>query len=149
MNTIEMFVIQGELACAASRGLHQHFMQSQSTMWQGSSHFADACHFLSCIRSYINNERQLYVEALIGAVGDGPLVAQINERARAVDELLDDIVMLHVDEPDGSFFRGMSELLSSFEQLVTLMRDSLPSLAGQSEETLDVRHLQVLLRNAA
>lgn len=149
MNTIEMFVIQGELACAVSKGLYQHFIQSQRPTWHGSSQFADACHFLSAIRSYVNNERLLYVESLVGTTGDGPLVAQINERSRAVDELLDDIVMLHVDEPDGSFSIAMGELLSSFEQLVGLMRESLTLMPGRSEETLDVRHLQVLMRSAA
>jgi hypothetical protein len=149
MNTLEMFVRQGELTYELSRGLCHCIVNSRREPWQGPRYFVDACDLLNCIRGFIENERTLFVEALANAGEQMSLAQKIDSSAHSIGARLDDLVMMHVDEPDGSFARGIAELVQSFESLVRLMRESLQVMRVEGVESLDLRHLQVLLRRAA
>lgn len=149
MNTFEMFVIQGELACGAVNGIHRNIMNCRHEFWHGTNYYREACDILTCIRQFLKNELTLFIESLELTAECRLLSAQLTACAVSLDERLDDIVMLHVDEPDGAFASAMETILKLFEQLVGLMRDCLPGLSGLADRTVDVRHLQVIMRNAA
>jgi len=115
----------------------------------GASYFDNAVRLLDRIRDFLDDELVLFREELV-SVGNRTLVSvRLSDSARKLDEMLEDIVMLHVDEPDGSFARSLAQLISTFEAVVQLMRDSLSSWSEGLGEIIDTEHLQMLSREAA
>jgi hypothetical protein len=149
MNTIELFVISGELKCGLVDRSYQHIVRSRRQPWHGPQYFEDACELVTCVRKYLKNELVLFCEAIMLTAKDLSTLAPIDSCARALSELLDDIVMLHADEPDGSFTRGIADITKLFEQLVHLMRESLTIINGLSQPPVDLRQLGVLMLSAA
>lgn len=90
----------------------------------------------------------MFIEAL-GASKDLSLLEQIVGCTRTLNELLDDTVMMHVDEPDGSFARSIRDVSLSFHQLVRLMRQCLSAMYDITDQSLDLSHLQVVMPSAA
>jgi hypothetical protein len=134
MKPIEFYVMSGELKCDLVDETYQLFLQRLRQPIQSAKLFEDARGLLSCVSKYLENELSLFVEALARTSTDH---SQLSRRAHVLRELLEDIVMLHADEPDGSFLRGLGVIAKAFQQLVSSMRATLHGLSEGNEQKFE------------
>jgi len=149
VDTLQIFVKQGNLTAELCYQLRKRIVNAKHQRLFAPSYFADVTKLLIRIRSFLKNERVIFVEALARTSADRSMLKSINNCANRLSELLDDLVMLHVNEPDGSFLRGLSDLTKEFESLVGLMGGSLAFLIEHNTEISDRQPLQVFLPQAA
>jgi len=149
MDTLQIFVKQGNLTAELCHQLLKRIVKARRQRLFAPCYFADVTKLLIRIRSFLKNERVLFVQALTRTNADRSILTKINNCANSLNELLDDLVMLHVNEPDGSFLLGLSDLTKEFENLVGLMGRNLAFLIEHGSEISDRQALQVLLPQAA
>ncbi|MBY0549736.1 MAG: hypothetical protein K2W95_20850 [Candidatus Obscuribacterales bacterium] len=149
MNNLEMFVISGELKRSLVARSCRTSNASAREPWKVPKHFADSCDLLRCVRTYLDNEFFLFREAAMLTLSDLSILDRIESCASSLDGLLDDIVMLHSDEPDGSFAIGIDVISECFDRLLRMVRDSLALVTQEDAQPSDIKQLQVLMLYAA
>ena len=149
MESLELYAREGEIKARINRHFLERLQLGRIQTPQSASYYADVIALFDRIHGFVDKEAVLFVEELKSFERGDAAVKMINRHSDYVRELLHDLVNLHIDEPDGSFAVGLSELTAEFEQLIRVMRESLASLNHEQSDGLDLSHLQVLATQAA
>ncbi len=149
LNCLEIIVRQGELAARQNWNIYCHAVSAEAALNGEHKGFAAAVHLLDTINRFLQTERVLFAEALSEHAGNRGIVLRINVHAQHVEDLLEELVMLHVDEPDGAFARGIARLLRAFDELIEIMQQCLSRMSSAELSYLDSRYLGALMRQSA
>ncbi|HMX46036.1 MAG TPA: hypothetical protein PLC15_21680 [Candidatus Obscuribacter sp.] len=145
LNCLEIIVRQGELAARQNWNIYCHALRAEVNATGEHKSFTAAVHLLDTVNRFLQTERTLFVEALSQQNGNRGVVLRITAHAQNVEERLEELVMMHVDEPDGAFTRGIVRLLRSFDELIEVMHESLSRMSAAELSYLDGRYLCALM----
>ncbi len=149
LNCLEIIVKQGELAARQNWNIYCHAENAETTADGEYKGFTAAVHLLDTVNRFLQTERVLFAEALSEQPANRGAVLRINAHAARVEQQLEELVMMHVDEPDGAFTRGIVRLLRSFDELIEVMREALGRMSAAELTYLDGRYLCALMRHSA
>lgn len=148
LNCLEIIVRQGELTAKQNWKIYSRTALVESEDNGEYRGFMAAVHLLDSIRKFLELERILFVDAIADKEESEAVVKRINGRAQYVEDQLDELVMIHVDEPDGSFTRGIVRLLEGFDDLITIMHETLTKMTRGELKVVDGRYLDALVRRS-
>ncbi|MBI1270814.1 hypothetical protein GC174_10310 [bacterium] len=122
MNDMTYILKRGERLCNTSR---QNFSLHLTRKQPYIKRFTVTVNILDSIRIYIKNEVAMFLEELKLCGAGFASIDSIKRAGKNVTDILEDLFMLHFDEPDGSFLEGFAAIMEAYDNLLSVMRKSL------------------------